>query len=37
MELIGALLVLAAMAWLGLTVCAGGLCRDEPSSLPKVR
>ncbi len=30
MELLGGLLVLAAMAWVGLTICAGGLCADQP-------
>lgn len=30
MELLGGLLVLAAMAWVGLSICASGLC-DEPA------
>jgi len=30
MELLGGLLVLAVMAWVGLTICAGGLCADPP-------
>ena len=28
MELLGGLVVLAVMAWVGLTICAGGLCAD---------
>jgi len=34
MELLGGLLVLAAMAWVGLTICAGGLCADQDMTLP---
>ncbi|MBI3020685.1 MAG: hypothetical protein HYY59_01630 [Candidatus Omnitrophica bacterium] len=30
MELLGGLLVLAVMAWVGLTICAGGLCAEQP-------
>lgn len=30
MELLGGLLVLAVMAWFGLTICAGGLCAEPP-------
>jgi hypothetical protein len=30
MELLGGLLVLAVMAWFGLTICAGGLCAEQP-------
>ncbi|MBI4354809.1 MAG: hypothetical protein HY595_06185 [Candidatus Omnitrophica bacterium] len=29
MELIGGFLVIVVMLWLGLTVCASGLCRDK--------
>lgn len=29
MELLGGLLVLAAMAWVGLTICASGLCAEQ--------
>ena len=29
MELAGGLLVLLVMAWVGLTICAGGLCAEE--------
>jgi hypothetical protein len=34
MELLGGLLVLAVMAWLWLTICAGGLCADQDAARP---
>lgn len=34
MELLGGLLVLAVMAWVGLTICAGGLCDDPEMGRP---
>lgn len=32
MELVGGLLVLVVMAWLGLTICAGGLCGKQETT-----
>lgn len=34
MELLGGLLVLAVMAWVGLTICAGGLCAEQAVAQP---
>lgn len=34
MEWLGGLLVVLAMVWLGLSICAGGLCGDE-KAVPK--
>ena len=32
MELLGGILVLAVIAWLGLSICAGGHCaKDQPA------
>lgn len=32
MELAGGLLVVLVMVWLGMTICAGGLCTEEKQS-----
>ena len=33
MELIGGLLVLLVIGFVGLTICAGGLCTEEQTAL----